>query len=75
MGPYSINAQTIEHSILGCQVKKASSQIQIALQLFASTGKKVLQFYGNMFTDIFWLHMMYGAQCTYSSVTVDVMPA
>jgi hypothetical protein len=51
------------------RLKKASSQIQIALQLFASTGKKVLQFYGNMFTDIYRLCMMYGAQCTHSSVT------
>jgi hypothetical protein len=58
VGAYSINAQTIEHSILGCPsnrtapVKKASSQIQIALQLFASTGN-ILQFYGNVITDIF----------------------
>jgi hypothetical protein len=50
VGAYSINAQTIEHSILGCPsnrtapVKKASSQIQIALQLFASTGKTSYNF-------------------------------
>jgi hypothetical protein len=50
VGAYSINAQTIEYSILGCpsnrtsQVKKASPQIQIALQLFASTGKTSYNF-------------------------------
>ncbi len=50
MGAYYINAQTIEHSILGCPsnnttyVKEASFQIQIALQLFVSSGKKSYNF-------------------------------
>jgi hypothetical protein len=50
VGAYSINAQTIEHSILGCPsnnttyVKEASFQIQIALQLFVSSGKKSYNF-------------------------------